>query len=292
MARPMLLRVVISLLFLVVLSLLIIFNIEFFLGPTWEPAECSDSRLCQGPEDRYDNSPDSNHTLAILVPFRNREMHLQAFSQLMHAFFQDLNIKFSIHVIEQDDKHIFNRAKLLNIGFNLTQSDHDYFCLHDVDTIPASPCVDYSYPNRPRQLGVLIQKFGWKYIYRGFAGTVTCVNRADFIAINGYSNDYWGWGGEDDDFSYRIKLAGLKLSYSSRPSLFYSLNAGHQSASTTFREENLEKLEESRKLWKTSGLNNLWFKLKSSAMSKDGLYYRHKVQVLPDGDNSYLDEKK
>lgn len=79
---------------------------------------------------------------------------------MMHAFFQDLNIKFSIHVIEQDDKHIFNRAKLLNIGFNLTQSNHDYFCLHDVDTIPASPCVDYSYPEKPRQLGVLIQKFG------------------------------------------------------------------------------------------------------------------------------------
>lgn len=82
------------------------------------------------------------------------------------------------------------------------------------------------------------------------------------------------------------------MTYSSRPSLFYSLNLDHKSAKNTFIAENLEKLEESRKLWQKSGLNNLWFKLKKSAVNSDGLYYRHKVQLLPDGDNSYLEEEK
>jgi hypothetical protein len=26
------------------------------------------------------------------------------------------------------------------------------------------------------------------------------------IKINGFSNDFWGWGGEDDDFSARFFL--------------------------------------------------------------------------------------
>src|SRR5690348_6420737 len=29
--------------------------------------------------------------------------------------------------------------------------------------------------------------------------------------MNGFSNDYWGWGGEDDDFSTRVSLAGYSI---------------------------------------------------------------------------------
>ncbi|KAH7696505.1 CRE-BRE-4 protein, partial [Aphelenchoides avenae] len=30
--------------------------------------------------------------------------------------------------------------------------------------------------------------------------------------MNGFSNDYWGWGGEDDDISSRVSLAGYQIS--------------------------------------------------------------------------------
>ena len=29
--------------------------------------------------------------------------------------------------------------------------------------------------------------------------------------LNGFSNQYWGWGGEDDDMSKRIKAANLTI---------------------------------------------------------------------------------
>ena len=33
----------------------------------------------------------------------------------------------------------------------------------------------------------------------------------DFVKVNGFSNRFWGWGGEDDDIRRRINKAGLKL---------------------------------------------------------------------------------
>lgn len=32
-----------------------------------------------------------------------------------------------------------------------------------------------------------------------------------FQLVNGFSNMFWGWGGEDDDMSMRIKMKGLHL---------------------------------------------------------------------------------
>lgn len=31
-----------------------------------------------------------------------------------------------------------------------------------------------------------------------------------YLAVNGYSNVYYGWGGEDDDMNIRIRLTGIK----------------------------------------------------------------------------------
>ena len=32
-----------------------------------------------------------------------------------------------------------------------------------------------------------------------------------FLELNGYSNQYWGWGGEDDDLQVRLKESGYTI---------------------------------------------------------------------------------
>jgi len=41
------------------------------------------------------------------------------------------------------------------------------------------------------------------YSLFGGAGALT---KKQMTKTNGFSNDYWGWGGEDDDFSARFFL--------------------------------------------------------------------------------------
>ena len=39
--------------------------------------------------------------------------------------------------------------------------------------------------------------------YKTYVGGVLAMTSAHFMAVNGYSNLYFGWGGEDDDMSRR-----------------------------------------------------------------------------------------
>ena len=42
-----------------------------------------------------------------------------------------------------------------------------------------------------------------RVLYTAYAGGVSAMSNQTFFRINGYPNLYWGWGGEDDDFSAR-----------------------------------------------------------------------------------------
>lgn len=39
--------------------------------------------------------------------------------------------------------------------------------------------------------------------YRKIFGGVTAITPKDYSTVNGYSNFYWNWGAEDDDFHAR-----------------------------------------------------------------------------------------
>lgn len=48
--------------------------------------------------------------------------------------------------------------------------------------------------------------------YADLFGGVSAMSREHFQLVNGFSNVFWGWGGEDDDMANRIKAHGLHIS--------------------------------------------------------------------------------
>lgn len=148
-----------------------------------------------------------NKKLCVVVPYRNREYHLQQFLPHIEKTLTDQNIDYGVLIVEQEDGKPFNRAKLLNVGFAYTEAKYDYYCFHDVDMLAI--LSDYSYCSNPTHLASEAEQFGYKLPYNEYFGGVTLFDRESFMKINGYSNDYWSWGGEDDDIYKRCNVLGV-----------------------------------------------------------------------------------
>lgn len=152
---------------------------------------------------------DFSKRLAIIVPYRDRQEHLSQYVPHVTAYLCEAapELRYTIHIIEQLGTSPFNRGKLLNSGFNIAVNQADYFVFHDVDYLPVK--ADYSYVQQPTRLiwnGLVLRED-----YNTFFGAVTAFNRADFETVNGYPNDYWGWGFEDVDLRLRCECAGLTI---------------------------------------------------------------------------------
>lgn len=178
--------------------------------PTWEDMERNYS-LIQNGQYKPKNCK-SRQNVAILIPFRDRESHLRIFLNHMHPFLMRQQLQYGIYVVEQTKELKFNRGILFNIGFKEASNDsyYDCFMLHDVDLLPENDFNIYTCPaDHPKHLSVAIDKFNYKLPYLTNFGGVTAVTKEQFEAINGFSNIFYGWGGEDDDLYNRIIWAKM-----------------------------------------------------------------------------------
>merc|ERR1719506_669689 len=82
--------------------------------------------------------------------------------------------------------------------------------IQDLDTLPElGSDVDYSDCPDPTQLSSEIECYGWLPPYAENAGGVVTMSGEHWQLINGFSNEYEGWGGEDDDLKHRLHLLHL-----------------------------------------------------------------------------------
>lgn len=165
-------------------------------GGAWEPSECV-----------------SQHQVAIIVPFRNRTVQLQIFLSYIHPFLQKQMLNYRIFIIEQGKKRAFNRAKLFNIGYveALKISPYHCFIFHDVDLIPQKLNNMYACTHQPRHMSSSLNTFRYNLPYEQLFGGAVAILQKQFELVNGFSNIFYGWGGEDDDFQSRIKNKGMAM---------------------------------------------------------------------------------
>ena len=156
----------------------------------------------------------ARHRVAIIVPYRDREDHLRTFLYNMHSFLPRQQVDYGIFIVEQDGSGPFNRAMLLNVGAAEALKSYDYQCFifHDVDLLPEDDRNLYNCPVQPRHMSVAINNFLYRLPYDDIFGGVSAMTVDQFRQVNGFSNMFWGWGGEDDDMSNRLRQKKLYIS--------------------------------------------------------------------------------
>ncbi|XP_057705047.1 beta-1,4-galactosyltransferase 3-like [Corythoichthys intestinalis] len=222
----------------------------------------------------------AQHSTAIVIPFRDRASHLRTFLNHIHPFLQRQQIEYRIYVADQWGQDTFNRGKLLNVGVQEALRDGNWTCIitHDVDLLPEDDRNMYSCDsNNPTHLSVAVDKFNYKLPYPSILGGVVAIAPDLFKKMNGYSNKFWGWGGEDDDFSTRASLCGMKLVRPPTAFARYKMIVHKRDKGNAPNPNRMNLLKQTRKNWQSDGLNSLKYKLLSKKL--EALYTNLTVDI-------------
>ena len=84
------------------------------------------------------------------------------------------------------------------------------------------------------------------------------MRKEQFAKVNGFSNSFWGWGGEDDDMSNRIRHANYHISrYPINISRYKMLNHKKEKANP----KRYDRLNSGVSKYLTDGLNSIKYEI-------------------------------
>ena len=156
--------------------------------------------------------------IIFIVPYRNRESHLENFKNHMKMVMEDYEpSSYKYMYIHQCDTKEFNRGAMKNIGFIVASRlyPNHYknitFVFNDVDNMPARKNM-LPYKTTP---GVIKHFYGYTYTLGG----IVSVLGKDYERIGGFPN-FWGWGYEDNMLQKRAVSAGIEINRD----VFYKIN--------------------------------------------------------------------
>ena len=152
-------------------------------------------------------------THIFIVPYRNREEHLELFLNQMKHVCENMN--YLILVIHQKDTRHFNRGAMKNIGFKYVKKTYPktyknkILIFHDVDIVVWKKGIfDFTTVQ-----GVVKHHYGFPEKISKSLGGICTFKGGDFELVNGFPN-YWGWGYEDNCLYNRVVNNKLKVDYS------------------------------------------------------------------------------
>jgi len=155
-----------------------------------------------------------SHKLGICIPYRNRKEHIESLIPHLSKELNKQGIDHTFYVGHQVDDKLFNRGAMKNIAAHYAFEDGcDYVAWHDVDMLvynKEEEGVSYAYPeNVPMHIATKLSKYQYNLGYDQYFGGVVLFNKEQAYNTNGYSNEYWDWGQEDDDLFWRCYFEGL-----------------------------------------------------------------------------------
>jgi hypothetical protein len=218
--------------------------------------------------------PDTKDAFLIVVPYRDRKKQLDVFVKHMHAYLPTIGLDFEICVVEQGNNKPFNRAKLLNIGFLQNQDDYSKFIFHDVDVLPLSSKMNYICPS----VGIIKHIFG---VPHSLGGCMAMLGET-FSMMNGFSNNYWGWGREDADLQLRAGYVNCRIDKSTmcqqlgqgtktKDTIHWARPSHQQGIPIPTNHEYYQQLVDDKTLMNRDGLNSCEYKIISKNKIYDGL---------------------
>lgn len=177
---------------------------------------------------------DSEMKYSIIIPYRNREEHLEILLPRLQDKFAGKD--YEIVISEQGNEDNFQIAIVNNIGFK--QATGDVIILHQVDYYPADD-LDYTFKGTATLMGArafFLDKDNMNLRpehdipggYRSFSqaidpnfyGGVVMMSRSQFETINGLNPLYKGWGNEDEDLRERLRWANIPVARQSEGTYF------------------------------------------------------------------------
>lgn len=167
--------------------------------------------------------------LVLCVPYRNRENHIKVFLPHIKTYFDfdkfDKYLDVKIVFVEPINEKPFNCGKLNNVCFKENYEYLDYIIINNIDFLPIF--VDFSFSSNPTLLisyghqdhpirpnDPVLRKHLIEHPKKEnlFGGSVL-IPKNIFEKVNGYSNEYWGWGFEDLDMKRRIESNHFKIEF-------------------------------------------------------------------------------
>ena len=212
-----------------------------------------------------------NMRLGIITIYRNDLQNTRLMQKRYFLYFMNKILKqlcdYDIIIVEQNQGDKFNIGKLKNIGFEYLnkKNKYDNYIFTDIDTIPDSNLIEYFF--KITDSINALATFGTRYstdIKLPFVGACFSCTKEVYEKINGFSNIFWGWAGEDVNLLFRIRDNNMPLYRNNKGKVldFEEINFKQKDLKTKVDEEiDREDMEYEKnfnyKNYKIDGLNSL-----------------------------------
>ena len=235
--------------------------------------------------------------IVVLVPFRedgrrdnSRQHQLDRFLNKMASNLSPSEVQFVV-VEQSHDGYRFNKGQLLNAGFAIVSgsgTEYSNYIFHDLDMAPdAGLMPEYKRP-LPDGGGLRLIEADWqRYGSDGCFGGVVIFSDASYRTCNGFPNQFWGWGGEDNAMFARTLHSKLEVEripggkFDDLEELTVDQKLAQLKLMDAKCKDKRKLMKEDQHEWQTNGVNSVKYELKSTVefQRRGHTVLRHTVQL-------------